>query len=299
MSAYSQTQSTKTARRRNGIIWLASYPKSGNTWFRIFLHNLQRGSEESLDLSELNKSIASDRRLFDDYSGLDSSDLTHNEIDSLRPSVYEQIVKQARNFPIFIKTHDAFSYLPNGESLLSQTATAGAIYFIRNPLDVAVSYAHHKGQTGFDQTIAAMGDADKDHSSDTKGTLQKQLRQKKFGWSGHIRSWQQTDVPVHFMRYEDMHQRPVQTFSDAVRFAGLTYDDRDIEEALARSSFSRLQKIEQLEGFREKPTKAKSFFRIGKVGGGRVELSAPQTQQIQADHGDLMRHWGYLSEKSD
>ena len=99
---------------RRGIIWLASYPKSGNTWLRIFLRNLLSGEDGPAALDEIGFTIASSRALFDDLSGIDSSDMTHDEIDRLRPRVYEQIVDRAEELPVFMRTHDAYTYLPKG-----------------------------------------------------------------------------------------------------------------------------------------------------------------------------------------
>lgn len=66
------------------IIWLASYPKSGNTWFRIFLANLFSGAKQPANINELqDTSIASNRQMFDEAAGIASSDLTPQEIEIL------------------------------------------------------------------------------------------------------------------------------------------------------------------------------------------------------------------------
>ncbi len=96
----------------SGIIWLASYPKSGNTWMRVFLAHLV--GEDSVDDginnlgSRLNEGlgIASERLAFDQFSGLDASELLPDEIDTLRPRVYEAAAAQATR-PMFVKVHDA------------------------------------------------------------------------------------------------------------------------------------------------------------------------------------------------
>ena len=139
---------------RQGIIWLASYPKSGNTWFRFFLRALLNENETR----GCEMGMASSREVFDDYTGICSSDLTNDEIDSLRPGVYEQVVADAEKLPIFAKTHDACTNLADGEPMLSRKATAGAIYLIRNPLDVAVSFAYHSGHENFSQMPQVLAD---------------------------------------------------------------------------------------------------------------------------------------------
>ena len=72
----------------NGIIWLASYPKSGNTWFRVFLTNLRGEEDGPAQINKLGSTpIASARGIFDDEAGIEASDLTPDEIDRLRPEI--------------------------------------------------------------------------------------------------------------------------------------------------------------------------------------------------------------------
>ncbi|NOZ51459.1 MAG: sulfotransferase domain-containing protein, partial [Chloroflexi bacterium] len=80
----------------NGIIWLASYPKSGNTWMRVFLTNYLRDSDEPAEINNLDGGpIASARDIFDRVIGVESSDLTAEEIDRFRPAVYEQVAAES------------------------------------------------------------------------------------------------------------------------------------------------------------------------------------------------------------
>ena len=279
-----------------GIVWLASYPKSGNTWFRIFLHNLLFDKEELADLDTIGFQIASDRKTFDDVSGVSSADLGFDEIDRLRPRVYERLVQDAEELPIFMKVHDAYTCLPDGEPLLSAAATAAAIYIVRNPLDVAVSFAHYRGHDGFDATIEAMAEPAFALQHDRR-SLPGQLRQRLLSWSGHVRSWvDESHVPVHVMRYEDMASRPQETFGAAARFAGLEHDEHRIARALEAARFDRLKEIEAERGCRETVRRAKSFFREGRAGSWEDELSAGQVERIVADHAELMHRFGYLTD---
>jgi aryl sulfotransferase len=277
----------------SGIIWLASYPKSGNTWFRVFLTNLLRDADEPADINALDSAhISSARAVFDDEVGIEAGDLIPEEIDRLRPRVYEQLAETATE-TLFMKVHDAWTLLPDGSPLLSPKATQGAIYFIRNPLDVAVSYAHHNG-TDIDKAIDCMGDAD--HALCGKpGRLPNQLRQKLLSWSSNVESWLNAPgVRVHVMRYEDMLARPLETFSGAVSFAGLSADREKIEKALRFSAFEVLQAQEKEKGFMEKAPVDDLFFRDGRAGRWRDRLTTAQADRIIRDHGEVMRRFGYL-----
>jgi hypothetical protein len=276
-----------------GIIWLASYPKSGNTWFRVFLTNLLRDADEPADINALDPTpISSARAIFDDETGIEAADLTPEEIDRLRPRVYEHLAETATE-TLFLKVHDAWTFLPDGSPLLSSAATRGAIYFIRNPLDVAISYAHHNG-TDIDQAIACMGD--EEHMLCGKpGRLHNQLRQKLLTWSGHVESWLHAPgLNIHVMRYEDMLARPLETFSGAVAFAGLSHDRQKIEKALQFSDFKVLQAQEREKGFNEKAPVNDLFFRAGRAEQWQERLTAEQVDRVFYDHGEVMRRFGYL-----
>ena len=72
-----------------GIIWLASYPKSGNTWLRAFLTSFQSGGQPVDINSMAGGPIASARKRFDDAMGVEASELTQEEIDRYRPRILE------------------------------------------------------------------------------------------------------------------------------------------------------------------------------------------------------------------
>jgi len=281
-----------------GIVWLASYPKSGNTWVRIFLGRLIEDDRVPFDLKYISRdlnaglSIASERKAFDRLSGLDGSDLLPDEIDLLRPRVYEAAAAEARR-PMFVKVHDANLPTKAGEPLIPPAATAAALYIVRNPLDVAVSVGFHDA-VDFDTAITRMGDRNLAIAA-TNAQLWQQLRQRLSSWSGHVASW--IDAPglnCKIMRYEDMRARPFETFSAAVRFLNLPADDSRIRAALDAARFERLREEEEREGFVEKPLQATQFFREGRVGGWRQHLSEPQAERIIADHRAMMQRLDYL-----
>ena len=278
----------------NGIIWLASYPKSGNTWFRVFLTNLRGEEDGPAQINKLGSTpIASARGIFDDEAGIEASDLTPDEIDRLRPEIYTHLAEQAEETP-FMKVHDAYISNDKNIPLFPKEATAGAIYIIRNPLDVAISFAHHSGWD-YDKAILRMADEAFAFCAKPK-RLHNQLRQKLMSWSSHVKSWtEQTLFPVCVLRYEDMKQKPVETFEKAVRFSGLEYGREEILKALEASSFEELQRQEKENGFKEKSSASEMFFRKGEVGAWREELSEAQAKRIIDNHRIVIQRFGYLN----
>jgi hypothetical protein len=275
------------------IIWLASYPKSGNTWFRAFLANLLNKTDSPADINELaGGPIASSRQLFDEATGLSSSDMIPDEIDNLRPYVYDYIARNTTE-TIFHKIHDAYTLTAEGRPLVPKESTIGALYFVRNPLDVAVSFAHHSNLS-FEAIVAAMNNEEYAFCSKSS-RLHMQLRQKLLTWSHHYLSWtRQADFPVMVMKYEDMKLNTFESFSAAIKFCGFNYSEAEITEAIRKSSFSELQKQEKERGFREKSPDSQTFFRKGKIGTWQEELPQNLVDMIKKDHEKEMLQLGYL-----
>jgi hypothetical protein len=288
-------------------VWLASYPKSGNTWFRMLVANLRAKDGKPADINDLPErgGIASGRAPFDYLSLIDSGLLTHDEIDCLRPRIYEELASGADDDeydkpedtpPVrFIKVHDAYTLTPSGEPLLAgRRGAAGAIVIARDPRDVAPSLANHN-RTSIDEAIGFMGDA-KATFCGKSGRLHSQLRQQLPDWSGWLESWLgQDDIPVHLIRYEDMKADTLGTFRRALDFAGRAASDDDIRRAVSYADFAELRRQEEEKGFSElpRPGAGGKFFRRGDAGAWREELSAEQVARIEAAHAAMMQRLGY------
>jgi hypothetical protein len=286
--------------------WLASYPKSGNTWFRMLLNALALKDGESFDINALRRrdGIASGRAPFDHLTLVESGLLTFEEADRLRPAFYraqahenwdEDEDDDSLSGVRFVKVHDAYTRLPDGEPLLGgREAAEGAIVIVRDPRDLAASVANHNG-VSIDRAIAQIGNAKAALASGTK-QQDLQLRHSLLDWSSHVASWlDQPDLPVHWMRYEDMRRDPVRHFAEALAFAGLTLPEAELARAVATADFDALRSQEAEKGFVEAAgkTNPRPFFRRGRAGGWRDELSAEQVARIEAKHADMMRRLGY------
>ena len=274
------------------IMWLASYPKSGNTWLRVFLSNYIRNQETPVSINDIDFGwLAANRDLFDEAVGIASAHLTMDEIDEYRPAFHCYLSQQS-NETRFIKVHDAYTHNRDGEALFPVEATAGVLYLIRNPLDVAISYAHHCAWP-ITRTIEEMNREQSTLARNDK-KLSVQLHQRLTTWSTHVRSWtEQTALPIHIVRYEDMVASPVETFTKIVRFAQLSFSPERVQKALEFSSFDKLQAQEANDGFAEKSSLADTFFRRGLAGEWRERLKKEQQQHIIDHHGTMMTRFGY------
>jgi aryl sulfotransferase len=287
-------------------VWLASYPKSGNTWMRMMISALVAPGEGELDINDLpERGIASDRLAFDFHTLIDSSLLTFDEIDRLRPAVHaarsagldDDDSKRAALGSVqarFVKTHDAYTRLPDGAPMMGGGEAAdGAVLIVRDPRDVASSLASHD-DISLDAAIARMCDpADAMCALPDRGATQ--LRQRLLDWSGFVESWlAQTDLAIIVLRYEDMLSDPQHPLGRVMDFAGDPRPAEALARAAALTDFDRLRRQEAEYGFREAPPRAKdAFFRRGRAGAWKDELTPDQAALLEATHGPMMRRLGY------
>jgi hypothetical protein len=274
----------------SGIWWLASYPKSGNTWLRIFLASLLSGRAADINALPFLGRIASERAGFDDTLGIASADLSFEQQANLRPRAYEVWAAEVER-PLYCKAHDAYHLTPAGEPLFPAAATRGAIYVVRDPRAVAVSLARINTRP-IDHAITRMDDPDY-MLAGRIGRLHPQLRQRMLRWSEHVESWLDAPFLVHPLRYEDMHADPCAAFTATASFLGLPHGSEQIAAAIEASSFSRLQALEREAGFIDRAPQAATFFREGRTDGWRRELTPEQAARIVAAHGRVMRRLGY------
>lgn len=278
----------------SGITWLASYPKSGNTWLRVFLANLRAGGAVEADINALGTLQLSAREVVERQLGWESSEFTSEELEALRGPVQRALARSTSELPP-IKTHEVFALPSSGRPRFCAEATRTAIYIVRNPLDVVVSLSHHWG-VDFDHAIAVLNDAEARLASAPPEWL---LPQVLADWSTHVASWADTTVvPVTVLRYEDMLARPRETFVRAARAAGIDAPAEAIERAIEHARFENLQQQEAAKGFREQAA-SRSFFREGRSGTWRGKLEARQVAAIVARHESTMRRFGYLENLHD
>lgn len=271
-----------------GILWLASYPKSGNTWLRVFLANLRMERDVPADINALATAQFSSRELLDRAIGWKTADLRPEELAELRLPAQEILAQTMAEVPI--KTHEVFADPQDGRALFSRLATRGVIYVVRNPLDVAISLGHHRGEN-IDATIAFMNDPRAMLSLPPRAA---HLSQLLCDWSTHVKSWvDASECNVCVLRYEDMLASPEKAFVRAAQAAGIQVDATRIARAVNYSSLAELQRQEADKGFAERAT-GRAFFREGRSGGWREKLASRQVAAIVERHRDMMRRFGYL-----
>lgn len=276
------------------IDWLASYPKSGNTWMRMLLANYYREDDQPHDINTpgVTNGIASSRMRFDELLCLDSTILTADEIAQLQPHVFE-VLLQLNPVAQWMKVHDAQARLPDGRWLLPPHVSGSAVYLIRNPLDVAVSRAFHDGHGDMEKAVTMLCNPD----TWVAGGSKTQLRQVMGDWSHHVASWvDQQAIPVMVVRYEDMLADTAAELARVIAFARPDdeIDQARLEQAVDNAAFDKLQAAEAEKGFREVGTRQERFFRSGKAGDWVNHLSQAQVARMRDTHAEMMARFGYL-----
>ena len=283
----------------SGYWYLASYPKSGNTWCRILITELQRLSgDATTDQLNLNRDIntgviASSRHWLSDQIGVNTCDLSFSELDPLRGKAGESNLLFAES-ERFHKVHDAFTS-PDSRSrpVISLENCNGVVYISRHPEDVAVSLSHF-----YDWDLPRCVESLIDPSAalvpgDNSGNYQ--VRQHMGRWDQHVNSWlDQTNLPVLSIRYEDMLTNGLETFSSLAEFLDLPRKPELIELAIKNTSIDNLRKLEsEVGGFREKPKTCKEFFRSGRSGEGAEQLTINQRRRLFSVLKKTMDRLGY------
>lgn len=275
---------------KKSIIWLASYPKSGNTWMRIFLANYLMNTKEPMPINQVHRFGMGDTiaKTYQMVAGgpFDSND--PQVILPLREKVLRGIV--ANNADInFVKTHnicrDAF-----GVQLIPEKFTRSSIYILRNPLDMVLSYARHHDLTPKD-AVHAIGHSDNATSGDEQA-----VATFLGSWSEHVNSWTtRAAYPQLVVRYEDLLKGPEAHFTKVLEHIGVPVEEERLKRAIKHASFKEVKRQEKKHGFIEKSAAAESFFTSGKAGGWKSELSEELADQIRSDHRATMKRYGYLT----
>lgn len=278
----------------NKIIWLASYPKSGNTWFRSFLTALLNQGEIDINKMETD-GIFSSKEYIESILDICTDDLRPRELESFRKVAFtykaQEIQKES-----FVKIHDAYTYSRwDGLPLIPASGSRVALYLVRNPLDVVLSLANHTG-LNVEDTIDKYMNCE-EGAFVKKGKTDQQYYQLMGTWAMHASSWMnQKDIPVHVIRYEDMKVKPFETFKIAVVQMQLPYNDESIIQAIEACDFKKLKQQEENKGFKEKALPSSAFFFKGETGRWKQELTKGQIIKIMTVNESMMKRFGYWEE---
>ena len=273
----------------SGIVWLASYPESGNKLTQALLHTLIVGRPEGRYLSQFEKTFhfEADVKWFDAHVVGTPQSVTPELLAHARPKVQEALAESHKG-SCFISTNNCLGAW-YGQPLINASVTAAAIYTVRNPLDIAVSMLPYFNQD-VDLVIKQINDA----QAMTNVTDQ-HVPEVLSSWSGHVASWiVQPSKILHVVKYEDFLTDLSGTFQIILDFLKLDPPEDRIARVLKNGTIEATLQHEQSGGFSELRRFDGAFFQHASQGRWRELFTEEQIQQIISAHRPMMEKFDYI-----
>ena len=274
------------------ILWLASYPRSGNTFCRILLANYFAASSEPYDLNELHDFIPPDTSaiLWHDLAPAAPNGDIREQTWKLRPDFIERYRKLPKQSPLAgLKTHTANLSVFDSTGFTFRNNDR-AIYIVRHPLDVLLSYSDFNGRN-LDSAIDVMT---------TSGTCVQDSYVGGFelrgSWSEHVASWLRSPpCPLLLIRYEELCRSTEETLRGMLAFLGAPILPDRVRRAVELSHFDRVREQAALQSFNETPptTRSGTFFRKGKTLQWLRDLDPEQAYRLADKCMPVMTGLGY------
>lgn len=268
------------------IFWIASYPKSGNTWLRSLIANyLWPNDSNPFENLKYIKSFPK-RKNFEGI--VDEGMLRDDCFEIFKHFITAQDKINLNNELNILKTHN-FAGSIFGYPFTNSENSCGAICIIRDPRSVVVSHAYHHGYDFekstnriLDKTVIAVND----------GYLEARL-----SWNVHYLSWKNINIPKIILRYEDLIDDPYNNFLKILEFINqfkkIDIDENKINDVIKKCAFKQVSDNEKKFGFVEKKGK-ENFFRKGLVDEWKVVLKKDLIQKIEKEFYKEMRELKYI-----
>ena len=282
------------------IIWLTSYPKSGNTWVRFFILSLLLGNKMEINLNHLKNIEQFPSK--SQFVGLKLDLKNLREVAKNWITVQNKInlSKKVR----FYKTHNTFCQIDKN-SFTNHKNTLGAIYIVRDPRNVITSVKNHFNHNSYEETKNFMFDEKRVVllARPNFNRRDYSLPQIIGSWQTHYKTWKIMNKNFLLIKYENLINTPNSEFKKIAnyleRLFKTKFTNEQIERAINSSSFDKLQKMEEKKGFIEsvenKQTGEKNkFFYLGPKNDWTKILDKEIADEISSRFEPEMKELGYL-----
>ena len=282
------------------IIWIASYPKSGNTWIRSFLTSLLYSNDGKNDFSNLDKiKQFPDRSLFKKFIN-DFQNVEEIYKNWLNVQNYINLDNKIK----FLKTHHVNCTIKNYK-FYNDTNSLGTIHIVRDPRNVLTSIKNHFSLKDFDEAkefifkeknwvgfIANKNDIITDNKIPTLIS----------SWKINYLSWKKITKNYLLVKYEDLIKDPHKEFFKISNYLekimNTKFDENKILNAIKTSSFSNMQNLEKKGLFKEYVTEDNNnkikFFNLGPKNDWKLYLKNEIVEEINFKFKNEMKELGYL-----
>tara|TARA_A100001011_G_scaffold337315_1_gene367392 strand:- start:358 stop:1179 length:822 start_codon:yes stop_codon:yes gene_type:complete len=272
------------------IIWLASYPKSGNTWLRALLSTYffaQQKDKLNFDiLKEIPNFVQS--RFFSKIVDLNKLKNEPLEICNYWNAAQTRI--NLSNETKFFKTHNACVSVKE-KWFTTKENSIGYIYIVRDPRSVVCSMASHSNI----KIENSVEDLLNKNFIGYNGEYS--LAELTCSWKINYLSWKKKkNFPGIIIKYEDFKDNPYNEFEKILLFLkdkiNFKFDKVSVQKTLDTCSFTNLKNLENDKGFVE--AKNGKFFRKGLKDSWKTELPSSLQKKIENNLGEEMRELGYI-----
>ena len=282
------------------IFWIASYPKSGNTWIRTLISSYYYTEDGIFKESKIhNIDQFPQKKYFKDFK-YDKTIVNDTARLWLKAQKKINLDKKLR----FFKTHNAFGNL-NGNPFTDNTNSIGAIYVVRDPRNVITSLKNHY-ELNDNQAYSWMIN-ENNYLYDIHNFKEDGYSDFQFisSWSTNYKSWKvQKKIPIKIIKYEDLLNETYLIFKDLINFINIIANigeqiNRDkLKKVIDSTLFDKLRKEEQDKGFTEsvlsRDGKRKiPFFNLGPKNDWNKILNIKMVKKIEEVFADSMKDLSY------
>ena len=273
------------------IIWLASYPKSGNTWVRLFLDFYINNHSDinNLKINQFPQKIYT-KDLIKDFSSIKEFSINCN---------LAQTIINMDNKIKFFKTHNSYWSVQN-HKFTDEANTLGVIHIVRDPRNVITSLQNHYDIKDSEKALSFITNKNK-FISNSKN--ENEIMHVISSWSNHYRSWKKFKKNYLLVKYEDLLTDPKKEFEQILRYlnkiANIKFDTSKFNYALNNTKFDNLKKKENQHGFKELLNNdsliKNNFFHLGPNNNWRQKLELNIINKIENEFEDEMIELKYLN----
>jgi Sulfotransferase domain len=270
------------------ITWIASYPKSGNTWVRAIVDRIV-DPKRPLDINALGATAPSFARLTQDYVRAHQIALSASAPGEVRrcwTPVQRQICEAGRD--AFLKTHNIAARFDSGR-FPDPHSTAAAIYVVRDPRDVALSYAYHYKMPLGMAVMALCTSSAHNIKQEALG-----MTELLMSWGEHVQGWTSLKgCPLLVLRYEDLLADPAAGVRAIGGFLERPLSADQVDAIVAATAFDQLKGQEAAHGFNES-VRSEGFFRAGRAGQWREVNDQSTFAPLLEKNGRVMKRHSYI-----
>ena len=278
------------------IIWLASYPKSGNTWVRYFLASLIYSNQGKSGLDKLGYIMQYPKR--DQFEKLVTNFDDFNQIKKNWINSQNQI--NSDNKVKIFKTHHSLCSLGE-DNFTDEKNTLGAIYIVRDPRNVISSILYHFNLSSTEEALNFIMEENK-FIGNMKNKVNYPLHTLIGSWKTNYNSWKYIGKNFLLVKYEDLILSPNTEFGKIANYIsniiGIKFSEKQIKNSIEESSFKNLRNIEDKNGFIESiedlKNKKKKFFNLGPKNNWKKTLEKKFIDKIESSFNNEMKELGYI-----